>query len=172
MYTIFEQLCQANNISQYQVSKATGIPQSTLSTWKKRGTDLSSDKMQIIADFFNVSLEYLVSGRSSSDVPSNDVIEINDHDLKMIEQYNALDTSGKKMVDQTLLIQYERVMTETNKIILLHEDPAQYGTLAAHKKEDASIDDTTDDIKKMAQKVEGLKKGNNEQLRDSSTDLC
>lgn len=36
MYDVFEQLLQKFGVTTYQVSKATGIPQSTLSNWKVR----------------------------------------------------------------------------------------------------------------------------------------
>lgn len=36
MYEVFEQLLQKFGVTAYQVSKATGIPQSTLSNWKAR----------------------------------------------------------------------------------------------------------------------------------------
>ena len=46
----------------YQVSKATGVSQTTLSNWKKRRNILSPKFLQKIADYFNVSLEYLMTG--------------------------------------------------------------------------------------------------------------
>ena len=36
MYEIFEQLLQLFGVTAYQVSKATGVSQTTLSNWKKK----------------------------------------------------------------------------------------------------------------------------------------
>lgn len=62
MYEVFEQLLQKFGVTAYQVSKATGIPQSTLSNWKARVNLIRGDKAQKIADYFNVSVDYLMTG--------------------------------------------------------------------------------------------------------------
>ena len=63
MYEIFEQLLQKFNVTTYQVSKATGISQSTLSNWKNRRNLISGKNAQLIADYFNVSVDYLMTGK-------------------------------------------------------------------------------------------------------------
>lgn len=63
MYEIFEQLLQKFGVSTYQVSKATGIGQSTFSSWKTRRNLISGEKAKKIADYFNVSIEYLMTGK-------------------------------------------------------------------------------------------------------------
>lgn len=52
MYEIFAKLMKANGCTAYQVSKATGIAQSTLSDWKSGKSVPKADKLQKIADFF------------------------------------------------------------------------------------------------------------------------
>lgn len=66
MYEIFEQLLQKHGISAYKVSKDTGIATATLSDWKNGRSIPKSDKMQILADYFGVTFEYLTTGRNSS----------------------------------------------------------------------------------------------------------
>lgn len=63
MYEIFEQLLQSFGVSSYQVSKATGISQTTLSNWKQRRNILSPKFLQKIADYFGVSVDYLMTGK-------------------------------------------------------------------------------------------------------------
>lgn len=69
MYEIFEELLQRFNVTTYQVSKATGISQSTFSNWKSRRNLIRGDKAKKIADYFGVSVEYLMTGeeRDSGD---------------------------------------------------------------------------------------------------------
>ena len=69
MYEIFEKLLIEFGVTASQVSKSTGISQTTLSNWKKRKNILSPKLLQKIADYFNVSLEYLMTGEESE---SND----------------------------------------------------------------------------------------------------
>lgn len=63
MYSIFEELLQKHGVSTYKVSKETGIAQSVFSSWKNGISTPKQDKMQKIADYFNVSVEYLTTGK-------------------------------------------------------------------------------------------------------------
>ena len=67
MYEIFEHLMQVNGYTAYKVSIETGIAQSTLSDWKKGKSTPKADKLQKIADLFNVSLNYLMTGEEKED---------------------------------------------------------------------------------------------------------
>lgn len=67
MYEIFEQLLQKHGISAYRVSKEAGITQSTLSDWKRGRSTPKSENMKKIADYFGVSIDYLMTGQESSD---------------------------------------------------------------------------------------------------------
>lgn len=60
MYKIFENLMADHGVTAYKVSKETGIATSTLSDWKNGRSTPKQDKLQKIADYFNVSLDYLV----------------------------------------------------------------------------------------------------------------
>ncbi|WP_409016180.1 helix-turn-helix domain-containing protein [Anaerostipes caccae] len=63
MYEIFEQLLNSFNISAYKFCKDTGVSQSTISTWKRKKNLINGDTAKVIADYFNVSLEYLMTGK-------------------------------------------------------------------------------------------------------------
>ena len=62
MYSIFEELLQKHGVSTYKVSMETGIAQSIFSSWKRGISKPKQDKMQKIADYFNVSVNYLMTG--------------------------------------------------------------------------------------------------------------
>ncbi|MBR3280147.1 MAG: helix-turn-helix transcriptional regulator [Lachnospiraceae bacterium] len=63
MYSVFADLCKALNVKPADVARATGIATSTLTNWKKGKYVPKQDKLQKIADFFGVSLEYLMTGQ-------------------------------------------------------------------------------------------------------------
>ena len=67
MYEIFEQLLQKYGITAYKVAKETGITQSTLSDWKRGRSTPKTDNMKKIADYFGVSVEYLMTGETSAE---------------------------------------------------------------------------------------------------------
>jgi len=63
MYERYLELLKQHNLTTYQVSKATGIPESTLSMWKSRqdmGANLSVNNIKKLADFFKVPIEYFL----------------------------------------------------------------------------------------------------------------
>ena len=60
MYEIFEQLLKKRKITPYRVSKETGVPQSTLSDWKRGRSVPKTEKLQKIANYLGVALDYLL----------------------------------------------------------------------------------------------------------------
>lgn len=63
MYEIFEQLLQRNGISAYRVAKEAGVTQTALSNWKNGRNTPSAPTLQKIADYFGVSIDYLMTGK-------------------------------------------------------------------------------------------------------------
>jgi len=59
MYEIFEKLLKKHRVTAYKVSRATGITTATLSNWKNGKSKPKQEKMQKIADYFGVTLDYL-----------------------------------------------------------------------------------------------------------------
>ena len=64
MYEIFEQLLLKFGATAYQVAKATGISTATLTNWKEGRYTPKQDKLQKIADYFGVTVEYLMTGKN------------------------------------------------------------------------------------------------------------
>lgn len=54
MYRKFEELLKTNNITAYQVAKATDISTATLTEWKKGTYTPKIDKLKKIADYFGI----------------------------------------------------------------------------------------------------------------------
>ena len=63
MYEIFVKLLEKYGVTAYKVSKATGIAGSTFSDWKNGRSVPKQDKLQKIADYFGVTIDYLMSGK-------------------------------------------------------------------------------------------------------------
>ena len=65
-YNIFEKLLKMNKTTVYRVSKETGIAASTLSDWKSGRSVPKLDKIKLIANYFDVPLEYMLTGDSDT----------------------------------------------------------------------------------------------------------
>ena len=71
MYEIFVQLLDRTGKKASDVAKATGIPSSTFSDWKKGKSSPKAEKLQKIADYFGVSVDYLMTGKEELDEKKN-----------------------------------------------------------------------------------------------------
>ena len=60
MYEKFVELLGKNNKTTYAVAKETGIAQSIISDWKNGRSTPKVDKLQKLADYFGVSIEYFL----------------------------------------------------------------------------------------------------------------
>ena len=63
MYEVFEQLLQSHGVSSYKVSKDTGVTQTSLSNWKAGRSTPTTKTLQRIADYFGVTVDYLMAGK-------------------------------------------------------------------------------------------------------------
>lgn len=63
MYEIFMRLLEKYGVTAYKVSRATGIGDSTFTDWKNGRSIPKQDKLQKIADYFGVTLDYLMTGK-------------------------------------------------------------------------------------------------------------
>ena len=60
MYKKFADLLLKNNKTPYRVAKDTGISPTLFSDWKKGKSKPKVDKLQILADYFGVPLDYFL----------------------------------------------------------------------------------------------------------------
>lgn len=112
---IFE-LMNARGMSQKNFSDVTGIPQSTISDWRKKNTNPASDKIMIICHVLQVTPTYLLSGVE----PDGDrgrtvdylVIDKNSRDGLLLECYHNLN-----MGEQERLLGYAQAMFEMKERI-------------------------------------------------------
>lgn len=84
MYEIFEQLCKKFSVTPYRVCKETGLTTATISNWKAGRYTPKADKLQKIADYFGVTIEYLMSGENSSEDPSSTLTARDERDIEKI----------------------------------------------------------------------------------------
>nr|DAN96903.1 MAG TPA: Repressor protein CI [Caudoviricetes sp.] len=67
MYEIYCKLRDERGVKDADVVKETGITKSTFSDWKNGRSKPKNDKLQKIADYFGVTLDYLTTGKESSE---------------------------------------------------------------------------------------------------------
>lgn len=68
-YEKFEKLCKDREIKASVVSKETGVSTATISSWKKGKYTPKSDKIQKIAEFFDVDAMYFLNDETATSKP-------------------------------------------------------------------------------------------------------
>ena len=76
MYEIFAKLLEERGVTAYKVSKATGIAGSTFSDWKSGRCTPKQDKLQKIADYFGVSVDFLITGKEETAVAQETHVDL------------------------------------------------------------------------------------------------
>lgn len=66
MYDIYQKLLDKHGLKNSDISRATGISNMTLSDWKRGVSTPKHDKLKKIADYFGVSVEYLMTGEEKT----------------------------------------------------------------------------------------------------------
>ncbi len=83
MYEVFEQLLQKRGVTSYKVAKEAGVTQTALSNWKAGRSTPTTKTLQKIADYFGVTVDYLISGKndSSEDVRETELSARDERDI-------------------------------------------------------------------------------------------
>ena len=104
MYEVLESLLKKHKVSIYKLAKDTGLQPSMFSRWKAGDYTPKLDKLQRIADYFSVSVDYLTTGKETYYI-SDDVTEIaqavfNRPELKVL--FDACKKASKEDVQQAI----------------------------------------------------------------------
>lgn len=98
---IFERLKQLS-MTQKEFAEKTGIKQSTISEWKKKGTNPSSDKILAICKALDVSPEWLLSGVDGAASRGRNqgyyTVDMHTDTGHLIEEYNTLNKAQRDRV--------------------------------------------------------------------------
>ena len=96
MYEVFERLLAKHGITAYKVAKATGITTATLSSWKKGRYAPKQEKLQKIADYFGVTIEYLMTGKEEPEEKAPELTAKDERDItKDVDRIMEKLTSGE-----------------------------------------------------------------------------
>lgn len=100
MYDIYCRLRDDKKLKDSDVAKATGITKSTFSDWKTGRSKPKQDKLQKIADFFGVTLDYLMNGTYDNQINTiaahHDEAEWTEEELEEIEEFKRYVLSKRK----------------------------------------------------------------------------
>ena len=109
MYEIFVKLLEKYGITAYKVGKATGIGASTFSDWKNGRSTPKQEKLQKIADYFGVTVDYLMTGNDEKEKKelktiSNNKICIENFEPTYAEMQQLIARNGSKLTTEEKML--------------------------------------------------------------------
>lgn len=99
------QKCKEMNIVKKNVLEALSLPDNCFSNWSARGTIPAADVCIRIADYLNVSVEWLVTGKEKG---------LSSEERNLLRQWSYLTPQQKETI-QTLLDKWEENYTAAKK---------------------------------------------------------
>lgn len=97
MYEIFRKLLDEKGVTVYRVAKETEISSATFTEWKNGNYTPKQDKLQKIADYFGVTLDYLVGNENLNNKTENPIDKIPKNIRAATRQLMDLDEENQKM---------------------------------------------------------------------------
>ena len=111
-------LMQRDGYNKSTLSKACGIPYTTIDNWFKRGYDgLQLSTLRKLNSFFGTTLEYW----ARDEITDPDYGKYRDNrfsgaEIEHIKKYRAIDARGRDIVDTVLEKEYERVQQDEDLV--------------------------------------------------------
>ena len=117
MYEIYQRLLDEKGLKNADVARATGISNMTLSDWKRGKSVPKSDKMQKIAEFLNVTEDYLRTGKEMEFTAGMAEIDLELSQMKERIKLYALKLSKLSKSDQdTIMSLIDRMNGEVENV--------------------------------------------------------
>lgn len=110
IYERYKYIRDSHNAKDSDVAKNTGITKSTFSEWKKGSYTPKQDKLQKIADYFGVTVDYLMTGKEEPKETAQELTARDERDISrrleqtladLEAQQGALMFDGAPLDDET-----------------------------------------------------------------------
>lgn len=92
-------------LSQKELAEKLDVAQASINYWEKNQRVPSVEAVQKIADFFGVSVDYLINGENTQQARLKLIPEKYN---MLLRKYHCLDEHGKELVNMVLDKEYER----------------------------------------------------------------
>lgn len=105
MYEKFQELLDSKGVTAYKVAKATGVSTATLTSWKQGKYSPKREKLQKIADYFGVSIDYF---NEEPDKINRINLNLSSFEMELILAYRKANKGIQSAIDKLLDIEYAK----------------------------------------------------------------
>lgn len=108
-YDTFKELCKRKGVSANKAATDIGLSDAAPTMWKKKGSIPKGATLSKLADYFGVSVEYLLTRQKESPAPANGD-GLSDGQREIMALFDTLD-----LPDQTALLATAKALAEARK---------------------------------------------------------
>ena len=113
-YDLFCELCKQKNVAPTRAALDMGISKATPTTWKNKGITPQAAQLQKIADYFGVSVDYLL-GNEQKEKPHTDESGMRPNEKLLLENFRELSPEMQEFVLSSVFAQSEKLKKEQNQ---------------------------------------------------------
>lgn len=96
-------------LTNYQISKATGISDSLISYWRKGSRKPNLDNLLLLSDYFKLSLDYLMKGEENISILLDSHSDLPSDEKEILDNYSKLDNRGKHRIHTIIYEELDRI---------------------------------------------------------------
>ena len=96
------------------MAQALGVSRSAITQWEKNETDPTFEQCTILADFFGVTIDYLMTGKEQEWIPTLTEKDEKNLDKKVKDLLNAVDSDTGLMLDGEIMDEETREIFAMN----------------------------------------------------------
>lgn len=98
------QYMEEKGISQKEFVRQTGISQSTVSDWRRKGTNPTAEKLMVICEVLGITPYELLTGNAPAEsgaVSEEDcmILNKNSREYRLVETYRSLNPDARKKLE-------------------------------------------------------------------------
>ncbi len=125
---------------QKELAEFTGISTSAISAWNKNNTNPTAESLSTIADFLEISLDYLLTGKEKTIENTEDIKEL-------LDNYNMVDDISKQLIQERAktLAELAAERAAKERAAEQHKKAAQIATSAADEQPEPEDDEQEQD---------------------------
>lgn len=101
---VLNELMESNSVTAYKMSKDTGISDRLIGYWKKGEKLPSAENLLIIANYFSISVDYLLTGKEKE---QKTTVILSDIEEKLINDFRNLSQQGQDYIRQQMFMARE-----------------------------------------------------------------
>ena len=113
--TRFKELREANELTQSGIADKLGLTRSRIGMYETGKREPDYETLELIADFFNVDIDFLL-GRSDKTTRLPNAVVLSNREKFLIEKYRLCDDHGKELIEYMAQAESTRSQREINLI--------------------------------------------------------